>query len=111
MNLILQGPLPDPATVHRIASLMGVSKVIALSEQAYRCEGAHATPALKETIEHLCLDAHMDATWIVPGIQLTDFKLLVMDMDSTLITIECIDEIADMCGLKPEVAAITDAFY
>ena len=30
-----------------------------------------------------------------------------MDMDSTLITIECIDEIADMIGIKPEVAAIT----
>jgi len=32
-----------------------------------------------------------------------------MDMDSTLITIECIDEIADFCGLKAEVAAITEA--
>ena len=32
-----------------------------------------------------------------------------MDMDSTLITIECIDEIADMQGLKPQVSAITEA--
>jgi len=32
-----------------------------------------------------------------------------MDMDSTLITIECIDEIADYCGVKPQVAAITEA--
>ena len=32
-----------------------------------------------------------------------------MDMDSTLITIECIDEIADMVGVKPQVAAITAA--
>ena len=31
-----------------------------------------------------------------------------MDMDSTLITIECIDEIADMLGIKSEVAAITE---
>jgi phosphoserine phosphatase len=38
-----------------------------------------------------------------------DFGLLVMDMDSTLITIECIDEIADMQGLKPQVSAITEA--
>ncbi|NJM33260.1 MAG: phosphoserine phosphatase SerB [Limnobacter sp.] len=37
------------------------------------------------------------------------FKLLVMDMDSTLITIECIDEIADFVGKKAEVAAITEA--
>jgi len=34
---------------------------------------------------------------------------VAMDMDSTLITIECIDEIADMQGLKPEVSAITAA--
>ena len=34
-------------------------------------------------------------------------RVVAMDMDSTLITIECIDEIADMKGIKPEVAAIT----
>ena len=39
---------------------------------------------------------------------LSDFKLLAMDMDSTLITIECIDEIADYAGIKPQVAEITE---
>ena len=39
----------------------------------------------------------------------SDFRLLAMDMDSTLITIECIDEIADFVGKKAEVAAITTA--
>ena len=39
--------------------------------------------------------------------RLRDVQLVVMDMDSTLITIECIDEIADMQGIKSEVAAIT----
>ena len=38
-----------------------------------------------------------------------DFAVLAMDMDSTVITIECIDEIADFCGKKQEVAAITEA--
>lgn len=38
-----------------------------------------------------------------------DCRLIVMDMDSTLITIECIDEIADFMNLKPQVAAITEA--
>jgi phosphoserine phosphatase len=38
-----------------------------------------------------------------------DFSVLAMDMDSTLINIECIDEIADYCGKKSEVAAITEA--
>lgn len=44
-----------------------------------------------------------------PDLKLGDFKLIAFDMDSTLINIECIDEIADAAGLKAEVAAITEA--
>lgn len=41
--------------------------------------------------------------------RLSDYKLIAFDMDSTLINIECIDEIADAAGRKAEVAAITEA--
>ena len=41
--------------------------------------------------------------------KLTDYKLIAFDMDSTLINIECVDEIADAVGRKAEVAAITEA--
>ena len=41
--------------------------------------------------------------------RLQDFKLIAFDMDSTLINIECFDEIADAAGRKVEVAAITEA--
>ncbi|MES2945096.1 MAG: phosphoserine phosphatase SerB [Pseudomonadota bacterium] len=44
-----------------------------------------------------------------PHLKLTDFKLIAFDMDSTLINIECVDEIADAAGRKTEVAAITEA--
>jgi phosphoserine phosphatase len=44
-----------------------------------------------------------------PPLQLTDFRLIAFDMDSTLINIECVDEIADAAGRKEEVAAITEA--
>jgi len=44
-----------------------------------------------------------------PPLALADFKLIAFDMDSTLINIECIDEIADAVGKKAEVAAITEA--
>jgi phosphoserine phosphatase len=40
---------------------------------------------------------------------LADFRLVAFDMDSTLISIECIDEIAEAAGRKAEVAAITEA--
>jgi phosphoserine phosphatase len=43
------------------------------------------------------------------GLRLRDFKLIAFDMDSTLINIECVDEIADAAGRKAEVAAITEA--
>ena len=46
---------------------------------------------------------------VKPPLVLTDFKLIAFDMDSTLISIECIDEIADAVGKKAEVAAITEA--
>lgn len=42
-------------------------------------------------------------------LNLKDFKLIAFDMDSTLISIECVDEIADAVGRKTEVAAITEA--
>ena len=44
-----------------------------------------------------------------PPLQLSQFKLIAFDMDSTLINIECIDEVADAAGRKAEVAAITEA--
>jgi phosphoserine phosphatase len=46
---------------------------------------------------------------ITPPLRLADFRLAAFDMDSTLINIECIDEIADAVGRKAEVAAITEA--
>ena len=41
------------------------------------------------------------------GLRFADLKLLALDMDSTLITIECIDELGDMAGRKAEISAIT----
>jgi phosphoserine phosphatase len=51
----------------------------------------------------------VDAEIVHAGLRAADFRLAVFDMDSTLITIECVDEIADFAGRKAEVAAITEA--
>jgi len=60
----------------------------------------------------------MSTTELFPGLvvqnlpaalKLSDYKLIAFDMDSTLINIECVDEIADAAGRKAEVAAITEA--
>jgi len=46
---------------------------------------------------------------VAAPLRLADFRLIAFDMDSTLISIECVDEIAAMAGKKAEVAAITEA--
>jgi phosphoserine phosphatase len=56
-----------------------------------------------------CTARRFDYTFLDRPLRLDQFRLVAMDMDSTLITIECIDEIADMVGVKPQVAAITAA--
>jgi phosphoserine phosphatase len=68
-----------------------------------------ASIATRHAVEMAAAQARIDATFIDAARKLSDYKLVAMDMDSTLITIECIDEIADMQGLKPQVAEITEA--
>jgi phosphoserine phosphatase len=109
MNLVLQGPNASADNLHRAAALAGAARVVPLGPHALRCEGVAFSEQLKQAIEAAADAARLDATFIAPGRSLADFKLVAMDMDSTLITIECIDEIADMQGLKPQVAEITEA--
>ncbi|WP_128143345.1 phosphoserine phosphatase SerB [Janthinobacterium lividum] len=109
MNLILQGLDGDSARLERIAALAAPTSVTRLGPNAVRCEQIAYSPALRPTIEVAAQAAQLDATYMMGQRELSEFKLVAMDMDSTLITIECIDEIADMQGLKPQVAAITEA--
>ncbi|NOZ55075.1 MAG: phosphoserine phosphatase SerB [Gammaproteobacteria bacterium] len=62
----------------------------------------HELSALRQKIS---CDINMLPEWFDPA----QVRLLITDMDSTLISIECIDEIADFLGIKPDVAAITRA--
>jgi phosphoserine phosphatase len=109
MNLILQGLTTDRPTIDRIAALADAQRIVPIHPNAFRCEGVGHSDGVKARIASESLAAKLDATFIEVGRKLSEFKLVVMDMDSTLITIECIDEIADMQGLKPQVAEITEA--
>ena len=62
-------------------------------------------PELIDIRQNLGIDVNV----LPAGFKGDEVGLLVTDMDSTLISIECIDEIADMLGLKPQVSAITEA--
>ena len=108
-NLVLQGPHASPDTLDRLARLARPVRTVPLGAHALRCEEVPFSPELKAHIDAEAFEAGVDACFIEAGRTLGDFGLVAMDMDSTLITIECIDEIADMQGLKPQVAEITEA--
>ncbi len=109
MNLILQSLTATHDRVKHIASLAHTKNIAAISEHAYRCTDIKFSEETRKIIDTECWNQKFDYAFVEPTRKLSDFKLLAMDMDSTLITIECIDEIADMQGLKPRVAEITEA--
>jgi phosphoserine phosphatase len=109
MKLILQGPGASRQTIEPIAALAHATLITEIAESAFRCDGVVDTPVIREAIENACIEEHIDHSFISKDYRLNDFRVLVMDMDSTLITIECIDEIADLHGLKSEVAQITES--
>jgi len=106
MNLIIQSAhVVSPEHLDHIARLAQSDRPEKISTYAYRLANAQAHP----DIAPYCFANRLDYGFVPPGRALNDFGLVVMDMDSTLISIECIDEIADMQGLKPQVAAITES--
>ncbi|MES2546138.1 MAG: phosphoserine phosphatase SerB [Pseudomonadota bacterium] len=62
-----------------------------------------------EAVKAFCAEQQIDCALVPDAQRLSQFGLCVMDMDSTLISIECIDEIADMMQIKPQISAITEA--
>ncbi|MGA8008196.1 MAG: phosphoserine phosphatase SerB, partial [Thiomonas sp.] len=68
-----------------------------------------AGPGMRQALDAYCQPHHIDWAVVPAGLHLGDFKLLAMDMDSTLINIETVDEIGAAVGKKDEIAAITAA--
>ncbi|MFM7101602.1 MAG: phosphoserine phosphatase SerB [Verrucomicrobiota bacterium] len=104
-DLVLQGTTAiAPHLAALEARVGGPGRVLPDPRAARFAAPPHPEAAWDYAREH-----RLDVALVPPGRRLSDFRLCVMDMDSTLITIECIDEIADLVGVKPQVAAITGA--
>jgi len=101
--LVIQGLEVETPDLKEIAKLCSAERIEGLGNQAFRL---HEYKTEKGVAEY-CAGAKLDFAFVPKPRRLADFGLVAMDMDSTLITIECIDEIADLQGVKPEVAAIT----
>jgi phosphoserine phosphatase len=104
-NLVIQGTEVATADLKALAKLTDGKRIERIGPNAFRIHEAQA----HADVRALCAHAQLDHAYVPAGRRLADFGLAVMDMDSTLICIECIDEIADMQGIKAEVAAITAA--
>jgi phosphoserine phosphatase len=102
MNLVVQGPALEEQQATEIARMAGAA-LAPIAERAYRLRNARRS----KDIASWCEARRIDCAWIPEGRRFADLKLLAMDMDSTLITIECIDELGDLAGKKAEIAAIT----
>ena len=103
MHLIIQGNDIETGDLKRIAKASQARAIEQLTPKAFRLRDAQSADGLPE----ICGEAQLDWAYVPEERRLADFRLLVMDMDSTLITIETIDELADLVGFKAEVAAIT----
>ena len=104
MHLVIQGAEIETRDLKELAKLTCASAIERLSATAFRLCNAQPAAGIAE----LCATSKLDHGFVPEGRKLTDFRLLVMDMDSTLITMETIDELADMVNIKAEVAAITE---
>ena len=105
MNLVLQSPTLQRADVDAIADGTRPTSVETLSQTAVRLRGASP----HDSVAKLCEARRIDYAWMEPGRRFADLKLIAMDMDSTLITIECIDELGALAGKGAQTAAITEA--
>jgi phosphoserine phosphatase len=105
MNLVIQGEEVETPDLKALAKLASGKAIERVSESAFRI--THADAGAREAVAAHCAQARLDFGFVAEGRKLSDFALLAMDMDSTLIAIECIDEIADFAGRKKEVAEVT----
>ena len=108
MNLTLSGDI-DESLQDVLARMTSARSIVSLHERALRFEAVTDTPEVRAAVAAQCRSARVDHAFMHERATLSEYRVLAMDMDSTLITIECIDELADLAGKKTEVAAITEA--
>ena len=105
MNLVVQGIGIKAADASQLAALSDARTLEQIGEYAWRLRDASESPE----VAAYCEGRGLDFAWTPVGRRFAGLGLLAMDMDSTLITIECIDEIGGMLGIKPQIAAITES--
>lgn len=106
MRLVVQGKAITMAHLTHIHGLIGGNtQFMQTGEFSYYLPTEETDITAVNTF---CESENIDSALLPNDQVISHFGLAVMDMDSTLITIECIDEIADMINIKPKIAEITE---
>ncbi|CAG1002629.1 phosphoserine phosphatase [Burkholderiales bacterium] len=109
VDLVVQGASVASDDVAHLAAIADPDAIEAIvprpgaTVSAWRLRGATRHDGVREA----CASAGLDFAIVPRDRRLADLRVLALDMDSTLITIECIDEIADYAGVREQVSAIT----
>lgn len=108
VDLVVQGPaatLEDARAIADVAGTAEVEALVASELPAFRLRN----PSVRTGVGEAAASRRLDHAFVPHSRRLRDVRVVSMDMDSTLITIECVDEIAALLGIKPQVAQITAA--
>jgi len=104
-HLVIQGAPLRRDALGEIAALVQANHVVTLGAEAWRLTRAVDRPG----IEAWCAERQLDLAWVPDDRRLAEVRLLAMDMDSTLVTIESIDEMGGLLGIRDQIAALTAA--
>jgi phosphoserine phosphatase len=103
VNLVVQGGALTNDALSELVALTGANHVVTLGVRAWRLTRAVQEPQ----VEPWCAQRGLDFAWVPDERRLADLRLVAMDMDSTLVTIESIDEMGDLLGIRQKIAAVT----
>lgn len=109
IHLVIQSPALVAEHAEQLAALSRAQGVARLSTTAARLLDVQADSQTRDEVRDWSESHGVDAAFVPAGRRLADCRVLAMDMDSTLINIECIDEIAAWAGRGEQVAQITEA--
>lgn len=108
-HLVVQSPGLTVEHAEQIAALAQAQGVARISATAARLLDVQHDDATRAEVTAWAERQGIDTAFLPAGLKLSHCKVLAMDMDSTLINIECIDEIAGVAGVKDKVSEITEA--
>lgn len=106
-DLVIQGPILSPQALDTF-KVVCLPERITLYKHAARCISVRDDPETRKAVQGLADYWKLDYAFVDPQLRLSNFCLLVLDMDSTLVTIETLDEVAAYAGKGAQVAAITE---